>query len=78
MERTLSVGQIEKRARLAGVSVSEVCRRADVHPTTFFRWKRSLRTSDAPAATLRSLTKITAALYAIEAEAKDQRKAVGA
>lgn len=39
MHELLSPGDIEARARLAGLSLAELCRRAGIAQSTFTRWK---------------------------------------
>lgn len=64
----------EDRARLAGVSISAVCVKAGVHPTTFFRWKKSAKNPKPIGATLVSIGKIDDALVEMEAAAERSRK----
>lgn len=42
MPSLLTPQEIEDRARLAGLSLAEVCRRANVAQSTFTRWKAGL------------------------------------
>lgn len=39
MSTAIIVEQIEKRAKEAGLSIAEVCRKASVANSTFTRWK---------------------------------------
>lgn len=39
MSSLLTPEQIEERARMAGMSLAEVCRRANIAQSTFTRWK---------------------------------------
>jgi predicted transcriptional regulator len=39
MERLLSPNDIELAAAEAGINVMELCRRANIAHTTFYRWK---------------------------------------
>lgn len=47
---------MEDRARAVGLSMSEVCRRAKIHPTTFSRWKLSEKNPEPIGATIKSLS----------------------
>lgn len=67
MDQQDIIAQIEERARDAGVSISTVCEEADIHPTTFSRWKKSDRNPDPIGATIKSLSALTDALDRIEA-----------
>jgi hypothetical protein len=49
--------------------MSELCRAAGVHPTTFSRWKASERNPEPIGATMRSITALNDALDAAEAKA---------
>lgn len=42
MNELLTAEQMEARARDAGLSLHEVCKRADIAVSTFWRWKRGL------------------------------------
>ncbi len=63
------IADMEERAKAAGVSMRQVCETADVHPTTFSRWKLSERNPDPIGASLATLTKLDAALSAFETNA---------
>lgn len=67
MEQQQIVADIEARAKRAGVNISELCREADVHPTTFSRWKVSENNPAPIGASLKSLSALTEALDRIEA-----------
>lgn len=58
MDQQSIIAGIEQRAKDAGLTMSEVCSRAGVHPTTFSRWKRSDKNPDPIGATLKSLAKL--------------------
>lgn len=66
------VTDIEARARALGKSISAVCRRAGVHPTTFFRWKKTRRQ---PKPSPASMDRVEAIYDALDAIAAEQRAA---
>jgi len=55
MDQQEIISSLEERARAIGLSMSEVCRRANIHPTTFSRWKLSERNPAPVGATIKSL-----------------------
>ena len=62
-----------------GVAIRDVCSRAQVHPTTFSRWKKSTRNPEPMGASLLAIGRLYSALDAIERETgRRQRKAVRA
>ena len=80
MDQQTTVEDIENRVHEERVSIRFVCQRAGVHPTTFYRWKRSKKNPDPVGANMASITKIYAALdqIAAENERRRARKAVAA
>lgn len=58
MDQQQIIADLEARARQAGVSMSELCSRAGVHPTTVSRWKQA----DKFPLTFRTLDKLRNAL----------------
>lgn len=66
MDQQDIVAAIEDRAAKLGLSISDVCQQAGVHPTTFSRWKRSEKNTQPIGATIKSLSAITDALDALE------------
>lgn len=62
------IADIEKRAREARISIRALCDRADVHPTTFSRWKRSKDNPKPAGASLISIGRLYAELDKIDAE----------
>lgn len=79
MDQDTIIADIERRAFNAGVSISTVCKRARVNPTTFSRWKRTERNPEPMGATLHSIARLFNALKAIESEgSRRARKAVRA
>ena len=67
MDQQRIIAGLEERAKAAHLPITEICRRANVHPTTFSRWKKSDRNPAPIGATLSSLAKIEAVLLAAEA-----------
>lgn len=79
MDQEAVIADIEQRAFVVGVSISTVCKRAGVHPTTFSRWKRSSGNPEPISANMKSIEKLYAALVALEATTRRRvRKAVRA
>lgn len=71
MDQQQIIASIEERARRLRVknpdlSMGEICRRAEIHPTTFSRWKLSDRNPEPVGATLTSLKKIEDVIAAAE------------
>jgi hypothetical protein len=66
MDQQIIIASLEDRARAAGIPMSEVCRRANIHPTTFSRWKLSERNPDPIGATIKSLSALEAVLVELE------------
>lgn len=79
MNQETVIADIERRAREAGISINALCHRAEVHPTTFSRWKRSERNPNPTGASLLAIGRIYDVLSSIAAEKRGaRRKAVGA
>lgn len=68
MDQQDIIATIENRAAKLGVSISEVCQQAGVHPTTFSRWKRSEKNPQPIGATIKSLSALTDALDRLEGD----------
>lgn len=66
MDQQTVIAAIEERASKAGVSIRQLCIEADLHPTTFSRWKLSKDNPMPVGATLVSLGKLDAALRKFE------------
>ena len=58
MNQESVIADIEQRARSVGVSISALCNRAGVHPTTFSRWKKSARNPEPMGASLLAIGKL--------------------
>jgi transcriptional regulator with XRE-family HTH domain len=67
MEQQQIISDIEQRAKAAGLTMSELCSRAQVHPTTVSRWKLSARNPKPKNATIRVIGRLDIALREIEA-----------
>lgn len=62
MDQQEIIADLEARAKAAGLTITEACTRAGVHPTTFSRWKRSERNPSPVNANLSSLSKLQAVI----------------
>ncbi len=69
MDQQTIVAELEARAKAIGLPISEVCRRANIHPTTFSRWKESDLNPEPVGATIKSLSALDEVLKAAEAGA---------
>ncbi len=61
MELSIWIADVEREARIRGLSIKEVCRHSGIHLSTFNRWR-----AGKTAPTFRSLQKIHATLPGIE------------
>ena len=68
MDQQAIIAEIEARAEALGFTISELCRRASIHPTTFSRWKLSEKNPEPIGATLKSLRALSDILDAEEAK----------
>lgn len=66
MDQQDIISEIEERAAKLKLPISEVCREAGVHPTTFSRWKLSEKNSQPIGATIKSLSALTETLDRLE------------
>jgi predicted transcriptional regulator len=66
MDQQHIIAALEARAKTVRVSISELCRLAGVHPTTFSRWKKSDLNPDPVEARMSSLNAIDRALSKLE------------
>ncbi len=80
MDQQSTVRDIEERAYEERVSIRFVCQRAGVHPSTFFRWKKTKTNPEPVGANLSTINKLYEALSEITEENKRRRsrKAVAA
>lgn len=75
MDQQTIIADIEERAAKVGLPISEVCKRASLHPTTFSRWKLSEKNPDPIGATIKSLRALDDVLTAAEKAAPSTRVA---
>lgn len=68
MDQQDIIASIEERAAKLKLPMNELCRQANVHPTTFSRWKRSEKNPEPIGATIRSLSALTDALDRLEGD----------
>lgn len=68
MDQQSTIKDIERRAKAARVSIAQLCRRAGVHPTTFFRWRKGPKNPDPVGANFHSIEALYRELAKIEAE----------
>lgn len=79
MDQEAIIADIERRARMAGVSIRTLCREANVHPTTFSRWKKSERNPEPNGYTFKTVKKLDDALAKLSAaQRRSDRRAVRA
>lgn len=67
MDQQQIISDLEARAKRAGLSMSEVCKAAGVHPTTFSRWKKSDRNPEPIGATIPTVAKLEVVIAQREA-----------
>ena len=68
MDQQSTVRDIERRAKAARVPIAQLCRRAGIHPATFFKWRKSPRNPDPVGANFHSIEALYRELNKIEAE----------
>ncbi len=82
MDQQSIIRDIERRAKASRVSIASLCRRAGIHPDTFFKWRKSPRNPEPVGANLHSIEAIYRELDKIDAEdakrLSQRRKAVAA
>lgn len=66
MDQQDIIAGYEARASALGIPINELCRQAELHPTTFSRWKRSERNPRPVGMTLSSMAALDAALKKLE------------
>lgn len=73
MDQQEIIGRLEERAKRIGLPLSEACKRAGIHPTTFSRWKLSDRNPSPKGASIPMVGRLEAVIGAAEvANASDQ------
>lgn len=70
MDQQEIIAEIESRAAKLGLTMSDLCQAAKVHPTTFSRWKKSEKNPEPVGATIKSLNALTTALDSLEGKRK--------
>lgn len=78
MDQQKIIEGLEERAKLSGISISAACIRAGIHPSTFFRWKKTKKNPDPIGATIPNINKLDIALTEMEVEAEQARRAIRA
>lgn len=68
MNQQAIIRDIERRAKAARVPLAQLCRRAGIHPATFYKWRKTPRNPDPVGANLHSIEALYRVLNAIEAE----------
>lgn len=68
MDQQEILAALEARAKAVGLPISEACRRAGIHPTTFSRWKASDKNPEPKGATINSVGQIERVIAEVEAE----------
>ena len=67
MDQQEIIGGLEERAKRIALPMSEACKRAGIHPTTFSRWKLSERNPEPTGATIPMVARLQAVIAAAEA-----------
>lgn len=70
MDQQQILSSLEVRARQVGLPMSEVCRRAGIHPTTFSRWKLSDKNQQPKGASIPSVAKLEAVISQAESRSE--------
>lgn len=75
MDQQSTVREIERRAKAARIPITQPCRRAGIHPTTFFKWRKGPKNPDPVGANFHSIEALYRELDKIEAE--DRQRLAG-
>lgn len=75
MDQQTTVREIERRAKAARIPIAQLCRRAGIHPTTFFKWRKGPKNPDPVGANFHSIEALYRELDKIEAE--DRQRLAG-
>lgn len=67
MDQQQILNQLAARAKNVGLTMSEACKEAGIHPTTFSRWRQSEKNPDPKGAPIPSVAKIEAVIAKREA-----------
>jgi len=68
MNQQSTVRDIEKRAQERRISVPELCRRAGIAVSTFYRWKKTANNPDPKGANMHLIEQLYQALERVDAE----------
>ncbi|WP_086733738.1 hypothetical protein [Erythrobacter colymbi] len=68
MDQQTTIRDIERRAKAARVPIAQLCRKAGIHPATFFRWRKGPKNPDPVGANFHSIEALYRELDKIEAE----------
>ena len=55
MDQQSTIRDIERRAKAARVPIAQLCRRAGIHPVTFFKWRKGPKNPDPVGANFHSI-----------------------
>lgn len=75
MDQQQIISALEDRAKRVGLSMSEACKRAGIHPTTFSRWKLSERNPQPKGAAIPTVSKLETVIADHEAAAEARSEA---
>mgnify|MGYP002781576386 CR=1 FL=1 len=68
MDQQSIIRDIERRAKASRTPMAELCRRAGIHPASFFRWRKGPKNPDPVGANLHSIEALYRELDKIDAE----------
>lgn len=68
MDQQSIIRDIERRAKASRVPIAALCRKAGIHPVTFFKWRKTPRNPDPVGANLHSIEALYRELDKIEAD----------
>lgn len=68
MDQQSIIRDIERRAKAARVPLAQLCRRAGIHPVTFFKWRKGPKNPDPVGANLHSIEALYRELEKIDAD----------
>jgi transposase-like protein len=68
MDQQSVIRDIERRAKAARVPLAQLCRKAGIHPVTFFKWRKGPKNPDPVGANLHSIEALYRELEKIDAE----------
>lgn len=74
MDQQQIIADIEARVKKAGLTMGDACVKANLHPTTFSRWKRSEKNPQPVNANLASLSRLQAVVAEAEATAPARKR----